>query len=86
MLDVDAALLIAVVLAAGSLLLAALLAACVIGLAGQVSTGDFSIHVTASTLDIGAQVAVWTFVHVTKRLACVRITCARKREESAFAR
>lgn len=54
MLDVDAAELIAIVLAARSLLLAALLATRVVSLARQVSAGDLTVHVTTSALDIAA--------------------------------
>lgn len=74
-LDVDAAQLIAIVFTARSLLLAAFLAARVIGLGRQISAGDLAVHVTASALDVGVQFTFRTFSHVTRRLAGVRITC-----------
>lgn len=75
-LDIDAAQLIAVVLAAGSLLLAAFLAACVVGLGRQIPASDLAVHVTASTLDVSVQITIRTLFHVTRCLAGVRITCA----------
>lgn len=78
MFNVDTTKLIAIMLAAGSLFLAALLAARVIGLARQVSASNFPIHVTASAFHIGAQVTIRTFLHVTRRLTCVWITCMIK--------
>lgn len=74
-LDVDAAQLVAVVLAAGPLLLAAFLAARVVGLARQVLASDLAVHVTASALDVSVQVAFRALPHVTRCLADVRITC-----------
>lgn len=73
-LDVDAAQLIAIVLAAGTFLLATLLAARVVSFTGQVLAIDLAVHVTASALDIGVQVALRTFVDVARCLAHVWIT------------
>lgn len=82
-LDVDATQLIAIVFAARPLLLAALLATRVIGFACQISAGDLPVHVTASTLDVAAQVALRTLTHVTWCFAGVRITCTRRRDTLA---
>lgn len=75
-LNIDAAQLIAVVLATGSLLLATFLAARVVGLGRQVSASDLAVHVTASALDVSVQVTIRTLFHVTRCLAGVWITCA----------
>lgn len=81
-LDIDATQLIAVVLTAGSLLLAAFLTACIIGLGRQILTSNLTVHITASALDIGVQVTFWTFSHVTRYLAGVRITCVSERKSN----
>lgn len=72
-LDVDAAQLIAVVLAARSLLLATLRTTRVVGLAGQIPAGNLAIHVAATALDLRAQVALGTIAGMTRHLAGVRI-------------
>jgi len=74
MLDVNAAQLITVVFTTGSLLLAAFLAARVIGFARQILASDLAVHVTASAFDISSQVAFRTFPHVTRCLADVWVT------------
>lgn len=80
MLDVDATQLIAVVFTARSFLLAAFLAARVVGFARQVPASDLAVHVTASALDVSVQVAFRTLPHVTRCLADVRITCVNEQK------
>lgn len=77
MLDVDATQLIAIMLAARSFLLATLLAACVVGFTCQILASDLAIHITASALDIGVQVAVRTFIDMARCFADMWITCAK---------
>lgn len=80
MFNVDAAQLITIVLAAGSLLLAAFLAARIIGFACQVLAINLAVHVTATALDISVQVTFRAFPHVTRCFADVRITCVNEQK------
>lgn len=65
-------------LAAGSFLLATFLTARVVGFTRQLFASDLAVHITASALDIGIQVAVRTVADVARCLADVWITCANE--------